>query len=259
MSKNNDKPWRREVALGRSPHRVEHPDNRLKCTLHADDFFCNLPREVLEAFQSIATPAAFLEDTVLFVEGQQPSGIYVIRSGKVKVLVGSSDGGALIMRIAEPGEVLGISAAVSGRPCELTAVTLEPTHANFVERDDFLRLLQKHPMAGFRAAQQLSDNYDAACRQIRSLGLSHSAAARLATFLLQLAARDVAHGGRGNRFRVALTQEEIAQMIGTSRETVSRLLTGMKKRQLIAWNSSILQIRNKDALQMLAGASLPSS
>ncbi|HXE91534.1 MAG TPA: Crp/Fnr family transcriptional regulator [Terriglobales bacterium] len=243
-----------EVVVARAPFGLEIADNCLNCSLRSDTFFCSLPKDALQNFQSIASPAAFPSDAVLFVEGQQPRGIYVICSGKVKLSMGSAEGKVLILRIAEPGEVLGISATVSGRPYDLTAETLEPTQANFVRRDDFLRFLQKHSTACFRAAQQLSDKYDVACREIRSLGLSHSAAEKLALFLLQLAARDVARGGKGVRIRVTLTHEEIAQMIGTSRETVTRLLTELRKKQLIGWKGSILEIRNKHALQALVGS-----
>ncbi len=188
------------------------------------------------------------------VEGQTPRGIYLLCKGRVKLSVVSSDGKTLIMRIAEPGEVLGLSAAVLAQPYEFSAETLEPVQVNFIKRDDFLRFLRQNGDACLRVAEQLSKEYQAACREISSLGLSHSAARKLANLLLNWNT-----GGMGghtaneastnsSKIKLTLTQEEIAQMIGTSRETVTRLLAKFRDRGLIELRGSTLTILNRAAL-----------
>jgi len=80
--------------------------------------------------------------------------------------------------------VLGLSASESGKPYELTAETVDPCQVNFVKREDFLRFLRENSDACLRVAEQLSEKYKTACREIRSLRLSHSAAEKVAKQLL---------------------------------------------------------------------------
>jgi CRP/FNR family transcriptional regulator len=235
----------------RSPYGLDIIESCLTCKLRADRLFCDLPDASLKAFEAVKYSSAYPKGAVLFVEGQSPRGIFVLCKGRAKLSVGSSDGKTLILKIAEAGEVLGLSATVSGKPYELTAETLDPCQVNFVKREDFLRFLKEHSEACFRVAEQLSDKYNTACREIRSLGLSHSAGEKLAKLLLEWT------GGppedhKEARLKMALTHEEIAQMIGTSRETVTRLFAELKKRQIIQLKGSTLLIRNKSALRSLA-------
>jgi CRP/FNR family transcriptional regulator len=123
---------------------------------------------------------------------------------------------------------------------------------NFVKREDFLRFLQEHGTACLRAAQHLSDNCRRAYDLIRSLGLSHSASERLARFLLELS-HDGESTKEGIRAKMALTHEEVAQIIGTSRETVTRLLAEFRKKKLATLKGSTLLVQNKAALERLVG------
>jgi len=163
----------------------------------------------------------------------------------------------LILRIVHPGEVLGLNAAVSGKPYQATAETLDNCQIAFVKREDFLRLLQEHKKASVRAAQQLSSSYQTALGQLRSLGLSHSAPEKLARFLLDWAGQgqDSKHGIRA---RLTLTQEEIGQIIGTSRETVSRMFSEFRTSQLATMKGSTLIIQDRAALEKLT-ATYPSA
>ncbi|MGH9601064.1 MAG: Crp/Fnr family transcriptional regulator [Terriglobales bacterium] len=235
----------------RSPYGLEISDNCLDCTLRSEKFFCNLPPRALQAFDSVTSPTSYPKDATLFVEGQTPRGVHLLCSGRVKLTMGSAEGKVLILRVAEPGDLLGLSATISGVPYELTAETMEPCQVSFVRRDDFLRFLRENTDACFRAAQTLSDRYDVACREIRSLGLSHSAAEKLAKLLLEWAARSASKDKTKTRVKIGVTHEEIAQMIGTSRETVTRILSELRKKQIIHLKGSTLEIRNHAALEAL--------
>src|SRR5271166_6211726 len=233
-----------------SPYGLDIIESCLACKMRAEHIFCDLPPTALQAFENIKYATAYPKGAVLFVEGQTPRGIFVLCKGRVKLSICSTDGKTLILKIAEPGEVLGLSATVSGKPYELTAETIDPCQVNFVKRDDFLRFLKEHSDACLRVAEQLSEKYNTACHEIRSLGLSHSAAEKLANLLLEWS---VKNGGarQPDRLKLPLTHEEIAQMIGTSRETVTRLFADFKKRQLIQLKGSTLVIRNRAALENL--------
>jgi len=233
-----------------SPYGLEIVESCLTCKLRADKIFCNLPHATVQALEAIKYTTAYPKGAVLFVEGQAPRGVFILCRGRVKLSICSSDGKTLILKIAEAGEVLGLSASVSGKPYELTAETLDPCQVNFVKREDFLRFLREHNDVCLRVAEQLSEKYNTACHEIRSLGLSHSAAEKLAKLLLEWSDKN---GGarQPERMKLTLTHEEIAQMIGTSRETVTRLFADFKKRQLIQLKGSTLVIRNRSALEHL--------
>ena len=235
-----------------SPYGLEIIESCLTCKLRADKIFCNLPQPTVQALEAIKYTTAYPKGAVLFVEGQAPRGVFILCRGRVKLSICSSDGKTLILKIAEAGEVLGLSASVSGKPYELTAETLSPCQVNFVKREDFLRFLREHNDVCLRVAEQLSEKYNTACHEIRSLGLSHSAAEKLAKLLLEWSLKN---GGarQPDRMKLTLTHEEIAQMIGTSRETVTRLFADFKKRQLIQLKGSTLVIRNRPALENLVG------
>jgi CRP/FNR family transcriptional regulator, cyclic AMP receptor protein len=235
-----------------SPYGLDIIESCLGCKMRADHIFCDLPNTALQAFEQMKYATAYPKGAVLFVEGQAPRGIFVLCKGRVKLSICSTDGKTLILKIAEAGEVLGLSATLSGKPYELTAETIDSCQINFVKREDFMRFLRDHSEACLRVAEQLSDKYNAACREIRSLGLSHSAAEKLAKLLLEWTNKNGEANKTEPRVKLALTHEEIAQMIGTSRETVTRLFAELKKKQVVQSKGSTLVIKNKAALKAIA-------
>jgi CRP/FNR family cyclic AMP-dependent transcriptional regulator len=235
-----------------TPYGLDIIERCLACKMRAEHIFCDLAPAALQTFESIKYATAYPKGAVLFVEGQSPRGIFVLCKGRVKLSICSTDGKTLILKIAEPGEVLGLSATVSGKTYELTAEAVDPCQVNFIKREDFLRFLREHSEACLRVAEQLSEKYNSACREIRALGLSHSAGEKLAKLLLEWSVRNGEATKTEPRLKLALTHEEIAQMIGTSRETVTRLFADMKKRQIVQSKGSTLLIRNKAALKAMA-------
>jgi len=231
---------------------MEIVESCITCKLRADRIFCDLPASALQTFENIKYATAYPQGAVLFVEGQMPRGIFVLCKGSVKLSINSPSGRTMIVKLAEPGEVLGLSATISGKPYEVTAETVDPCQINFVKRDDFLRFLKEDVEACFKVAEQLSEKYHNACKEAGALGLSHSAAEKLAKLLLEWSSRNGEAAKPEPRLRIRLTHEEIAQMIGTSRETVTRLFAELKKRQIVQSKGSTLVIRNTTALRELA-------
>jgi CRP/FNR family transcriptional regulator, cyclic AMP receptor protein len=234
-----------------SPYGLEIVESCITCKLRSDRIFCDLPPTALQAFENIKYAAAYPKGALLFVEGQMPRGIFVLCKGSVKLSLNSPSGRTIIVKLAEPGEVLGLSASISGKPYEVTAETINPCQVNFVKRDDFLRFLKDDVEACFKVAEQLSEKYHNACKEAGSLGLSHSAGEKLARLLLEWSSKN-GDSKPEPRLKLKLTHEEIAQMIGTSRETVTRLFAEMKKRQILNSKGSTLTIRNAGALRDLA-------
>src|SRR6202795_2488961 len=130
--------------LMRAPYGLEIIESCLSCPQREDRLFCNLPPSAVQGLASITSAASYPKGATLFVEGQSPRGVFILCNGRVKPSTSSADGRTLILRISEPGEVLGLPATVTGTPYELTADVIEPTQANFIPRQEFLNFLRDH-------------------------------------------------------------------------------------------------------------------
>src|SRR5208337_5646827 len=147
---------------------------------------------------------------------------------------------------------LGLSATISNRPYEVTAEMIEPGQANFITRDSLLHFLREYGEVALRVAEQLSRNYYAAYEGIRTLGLTNSPSQRFAKLLLGWS--NTTGNGDPLQVKVTLTHEEIAEIIGTRRETVRRLFSQLKKKQLVQLKGATLIIRNKAALEQMVNS-----
>ena len=234
----------------RSPYGLQVIESCVSCPHRESRLFCNLPPAALQQLAKITASATYPKGAVLFVEGQVARGLFILCTGHVKLSTSSADGKTLIVRISEPSDLLGLPATISERPYEVTAEVIEPTQANFIGRTDFLNFLRAHSEAAVRAAQELSETYQAAFAEIRTIGLSHSAREKLARFILDWCAHHPAKAG-AVKFNLTLTHEEIAQMIGSSRETVTRILSDFKKEGLLHVKGSSVTIEDKHGLEQL--------
>jgi CRP/FNR family transcriptional regulator len=234
----------------KTPYGMEIVDSCQQCRINRDRRFCSFSPDVMRSFANLGHHSVFPAGSVLFVEGQVPRGVFLLCSGKVKLSTTSREGKILILRIAEAGEVLALSAVIAGSACELTAETAAPCLVNFIERDALMRFLAKNGEAGLHSAQVLSREFQEAYKDLHDLVLARSSANKLARLLLSWTPAQ--SNGAEIRIRSGLTHEEMAQMIGSSRETVTRLMTDMKRKQFIRLDGSTLVIRNRTALEALA-------
>ena len=218
-----------------------------------DKTFCDLPPAIADALEQEALTTSYPTGAVLFAEGQAPRGVFIVRRGRVKLSICGSDGRTLILRIVDPGCPLGVAAVVSGRPYEATAETQEPSEISFLRHSDLLQLMRQHGEFALWVTQHISADYASTCREIRDLILSDSASEKLARLLVGWLDQNTA-SKNPSQMKLALTHEEIGQMIGSSRETVSRLFAGFKKQRLIQQTGSTLVIPDRVALESLITA-----
>jgi CRP/FNR family transcriptional regulator, cyclic AMP receptor protein len=251
-TKRNIMPMRLTDPM-KTPYGLEIIESCLSCPMVKERLFCNLSQPALEGLDAISSSSTFPKGALLFVEGQTPRGVFVLCNGRVKLSASSADGKALILRIAEAGELIGIPGTIAGQPYEVTAEALEPLQANFIPREEFLHFLRENGEAALKVAEILCHIYHATYREIKYLGLSGSATGKLARFLLDQL--DPAAGNNGPlRATLTLTHEEIAEIVGVSRETVTRLFTSLKKKQLIEVHGSTLIIKSRAGLEKLVEA-----
>jgi CRP/FNR family transcriptional regulator len=225
-----------------------------KCVARESRLFCNLSDAAISRLQKIKVTAVYPKGTLICLEGQEAHGLFILCTGSAKVTTTSAEGKSIILRIALKGEVLGLTAVLSNDQYEATVEILEPSQANFISQSDFMLFIRDYPEVGIRAAVQLTHNCKYAYDEVRTIGLSKSAAEKLARLILKWSG-DPTHvkDGRSNgiSIHVTLTQEEIGQLVGASRETVSRGLAEFKKKGWLRTKGVVWTILDRQAFEKL--------
>jgi CRP/FNR family transcriptional regulator, cyclic AMP receptor protein len=244
---------KRQVSMEndmKAPYGLEIIDSCTGCANPTGGFFCEFSHPVLEALDQVSHKSTLPAGAILYVEGQSPRGVFILCSGKVNLSTTSREGKILILKTAVAGEALGLSATISGTGYETTAETATPCQLNFVDRKHFLEMMQAHSEIGVHSAQCLSRDFRSAHRDIHDLVLTRSSAGKLARLLLSQFPLQEAETEA--RIHSAMTHEEMAQRIGASRETVTRLLGSLRKKHLIRLDGATLIIRDRPGLEALA-------
>ena len=216
------------------------------------DFIERLSPDERIELESLRTFSDYSPGTTLFVEQQAADKVLFLLTGQVKLSLNSTTGRRVILGIARPGETLGLASAFSGTSHDVTAETVAPSTIASVASADLLGFLSRHPSAYLYVARELGQECARACGQVRRLGLTVTASARLVQFLLDKCAV-AQQTRRGTRLFCALTHTEIGECIGVSRETVTRLLSDFRCRELLESRGSTLIVSDRRALEAYAG------
>jgi len=232
------------------PRNFAIPNDCLSCGLKQNGDFCYLPYALMTAFNSMGHLTLYPANATLLTEGQIPRGIYIACSGRAKLSTVARDGKTIILKIAGNRHVMGLSSVVSGTPSPITITTIDLCQIKFVERETFMDFIEHNSQAALGCATMLASDVTTSFDDVYELLLARSSTEKLARLLLSWVAAEP----RNRELRIAaeFTHEEIAQMIGSSRETVTRLLSIMKRKDLIRLDGPTLVIPNRIALQAMA-------
>jgi len=140
------------------------------CDFRPDRFFCDMPAESLKAFDRIKSLASYPRNTVLFAEGKPVRGIYILCDGRARLSICSDSGRRLTLRVAGPGEVLGLGAVLSNTPYEITAELLDNSQVVFVHRKELVKFLRYHSEVCLQIVRMLSQDLHGAYERVRSVG-----------------------------------------------------------------------------------------
>lgn len=248
-----DPDFHRKQLMRSSLHQVFEKDLLSENGFESEDGFkrsYDSPISKVRGLDKVKVRKHYARGSVLFAEGQRPSGIFVLCEGKAKVSIASADGKTFVLRIAEPGELLGLIATLTGQPHLATVQALDRCRMDFVSREDLLKALDRDKGSYRKVAECLSNELTGLVDHTRLLVLSQSALEKLARLLLKWCDQGK-RTARGIRLTPGLTHEEIAQSISTSRETVTRALNVLKRKQIVRAENGDLLIRNRSALMGL--------
>jgi CRP/FNR family transcriptional regulator, cyclic AMP receptor protein len=228
-----------------------HAENCMLCKIRRQGWFCDLSPQALAEYDALSTHVMLPTGSTLFVEGGTPRNVYVLCGGRVKLTASSRDGKTLLVKVAKPGDVLGLSAALSNNPYEVTAQAIEPVQVKTFSQKDFLHFIKRHVEGSLHAAESMSNEYRSVLSDACRLALSNSIAGRVANLILGLALENGTNGNTQPEIHVPLKHEDIASMLGSSRETVTRVLNDFRRRGIISVKGTKMMILRKDALEAL--------
>jgi CRP/FNR family transcriptional regulator len=232
----------------RGPYNLKVIENCFGCVTREEGLFCQLPHTALAELNNLRQTAFYPRGALLFVEGQPTRGLFLICAGQAKLYVNSAEGQSLTLRIVEQGEVLCLSSLIADEPHPATAETLCPSQVSFLPRLAFLQLMRAYPDVSMRVARHLSMEISKAWKQTRMLALAPDTHAKLTQFLFEWANKHGQVTADGLRITLHMTHEEIARNIGASRESVSRILSDWKQREVIRVGGGTITILSPQEL-----------
>lgn len=212
--------------------------------LAANPLFGELAPSELGALAAAAEKHEFGRDETIFAMQQPADGLYVLVSGRVKVCVSTSGGKEIILATLGPGQFVGEMALLDNEPRSASIVTQLPTTAYRIRRADFEHLLEAYPSIARKLLRELSMRLRRANAQMESL-VTLDVIGRLARYFINLARQ---HGQVLGNGWVAVrrpTHQDIAASVGTSRETVTRLITELETRGLVVNEGKMSYLREE--------------
>jgi CRP-like cAMP-binding protein len=203
--------------------------------------FADLPVEVLQKIEKIGNKKKYARDEPILLEEDAGNALFIILSGKVKISRSSSDGKEVIITILGESDFFGEMALLDGLARSANVIAIEESEVFLIQRNEFIRLLHEHPEISIVLLQELTSRLRNADMKIKALSLK-DAEGKVATVLLQLAE----YSGKIKNGIVEIdklpVQQDLANMAGTSRETISRTLHSFAKRGFVELDGNKIRI-----------------
>lgn len=202
--------------------------------------FYELNDEFLKKIEQMGIIRNYKKDMTILSRSYAGTGLYIITKGQVKVVENDSDGGEIILEILGEHDYFGEMSLIDNKNPSADVVAMEDTELFFLGREDFVNLLKENPNIGIALLEEMTRRLRMSGNKIKSLSIA-DAEGKIASALLQIAENTgTIHQGA---VQVNLPyQHDIANLAGTSRETVSRVLHALEKKGLIEFDGSRIRI-----------------
>ncbi len=210
--------------------------------------FADLGVDVLEKISAIISTRSYGKNSVILYEEDLGDSLFIIQSGQVKITRVSEDGREVILSILGEGEFFGEMSLLDGEARSANVISMTDAAVCILKRNDLLGMLEQYPRIAIALLQELAGRIRKSDRQIESLSLS-GAEQRVADTILRLAEEiGVYHRGTVTIRELPL-QQDMANMAGTSRETISRMLKQLTEKGFISRKGRVLTIRDYDSFK----------
>jgi CRP/FNR family transcriptional regulator, nitrogen oxide reductase regulator len=215
--------------------------------------FAGLSERDWEKIADLFSERQYQKDDYIFLEGEAPEALYVVKSGKVKVLRHSTDGKDVVLRVVGSGHMLGTVAVFDGSGYPGTAQVIEECAVLVVARNDCLTLVNRFPVFALAVIHDLGSRLRSSAEQIRSLAVER-VEQRIARTLLKLAETAGSDVPEGRVIEMPLTRQDVADMTGTTVETAIRVMSKLRRAGLIRTRRGKVVLVDLDALLEIAEA-----
>lgn len=219
--------------------------------LAALPIFAGLSERDWEKVCDLFTERQYQKDDYIFLEGEAPEALFIVKTGKVKVLRHSTDGKDVVLRVASPGQMLGTVATFDGGGYPGTAQAIEDCSLLLLSRNDCLTLVSRYPVFALAVINDLGNRLRSSAEQIRSLAVER-VEQRIARILLKLGASAGSDLPEGRVIEMPLTRQDVADMTGTTVETAIRVMSKFRRNDLIRTRRGKVVLVDLEALQEIA-------
>lgn len=209
----------------------------------------NLPPRLIAGLRSTGGSVLSPKGSVVFAEGHKALSVYVIRRGQVKVVLNSPYGRPLLIRVAHAGDILGLSAVLSKSPYDVTAVVKERAELLKFEGSNFVKFILQNIEGSLWAVEALNCEYRSTLDDVFRLGMYNSVIRRLAHLLFALGSEIDPSSDGPLQLRISLTHEELASMLGSSRESVTRAMKILRDDGVVRVRAGRITILQMGALR----------
>lgn len=232
---------------------MESQDRR-RALLRKVPLFASFAPERLEALVGATSSKRLAAREELFHKGDPAAQVYVVASGRLKVVTTSADGDEVLFAILDEGEVVGELPMLTGGRRTASVVALEPSELLALARRDFLRFLREQPECAIELMVVLAERL-VRISEFAEDALFLSLPARLAKKLLHLAERYGAEDADGTRIDLRLSQGELADLVGTTRESVNKQIRAWSEQGVVRMARGEVMILDRERLERFAGLS----
>ena len=215
------------------------------------DIFFGLDQSALEEIEKNKVRNTYKKNQVIFMQGNPSFGVHCVQSGVVKISTTGKEGKESILRLATPGDIIGHGSIFSKGPYTASAAAMEDCVVSFIDKDFFLKAIEKYPMLTLNIISQMSQSMQASDAKNVALA-QNNVRERFASLLLSLKDNYGVKDGNRVRLNIKLTREEMASMIGTTMETLVRLITEFKNEEILEQDGKVIFIINENKLVQFA-------
>jgi len=222
-------------------------DNKISI-LKEIPLFAGLGEDLLLKIEAISIEKSYKKGEIIILQDTSVEGLYILVSGRLRINRSSEDGRVKVLAILSPGDIIGEMSLLDDESASATVETMEDSRLILIRKEDFQAMLLRYPLVTIEIARILGRRLRSADKEIEELAF-YSVKNRLIEALIDLANRHSERTSSGIRVSLRITHQDLADMVGSSRETITRIMNLLERDQLIVNEGGYIVIKDINRLK----------
>lgn len=222
-------------------------DNKISI-LKEIPLFAGLGEDLLLKIEAISIEKSYKKGEIIILQDTSVEGLYILVSGRLRISRSSEDGRVKVLAILSPGDIIGEMSLLDDESASATVETMEDSRLMLIRKEDFQAMLLRYPLVTIEIARILGRRLRSADKEIEELAF-YSVKNRLIEALIDLANRHSERTSSGIRVSLRITHQDLADMVGSSRETITRIMNLLERDQLIVNEGGYIVIKDINRLK----------